>query len=346
MHMSRFFCWCSAILLGASLLSGCATPRPVEEQPLTREQLHAFFQQAQDPRQFWLTVYGSDAGPVVSGGNRLHANRFATAPFVSSRQSTLPLINIRSRHPVEYTAMLDTSSRASWVDFETAHAIGAIPLGTPPFPMQAEHVNDTNFGFLSAVSRLRIEDLHIDTALLYIRAVNGPLGALIRNYPSDSGATGRTRAANNIDASLVLGCDFIKAFAFVQIDYPNRDIIFSTTTSYHPSDKMLVATLPLHEKDGIFAFRGTIDGEPEIFLLDSVGDYEIAMAYPPGSHARRVSLGDLSFSNAAITPIKDLHLGLPQYPRIGRKLLSRYRITIDRSNRVVHFERPDSSEGG
>lgn len=330
------------ILLVLVFVSACATRKPAESRPLSPEQRHAYFRSARDPRQFWLTVYESEVGPVITGGNRLHANRFAGMPFVSPRQSTLPLIQIRGRHPVEYAALVDTSSRGSWVDFETARAVGAMPIGPPPFPMRAEHVNDPEIGYLSVITKIRLDNVHVDAALFHTRIVDGPLGPLLRNVPPMQQDRRRGRAPKQpvLRAPFVLGCDWIKSFAFVQVDYPNRNVTFSTTESYAPSEEHLIAVLPLREVNGIFAFRGSLDGAPAIFLLDSVGDYEIAMARPKEPYARRVMVGDLVFRDARVTPLAEMHLGLPDHPRIGRQLLQRYRITFDRSERVVFFERP------
>ncbi len=194
---------------------------------------------------------------------------------------------------------------------------------------------------MSVITKIRLEDLHVDAALFHTRIVDGPLGPLLRNVPPAQ-KNRRDRASEQpfLHAPFVLGCDWIKSFAFVQIDYPNQTVSFSTTESYTPSEEHLIAVLPLHEKDGIFAFRGSIDGESAIFLLDSVGDYEIAMARPAEPHARRIMVGNLAFRDARVTPLEEQHLGLPENPRIGRRLLARYRVTIDRSQRVVFFERP------
>ncbi len=327
------------VMLVLVFASACATRKPAEPKPLPPEQAQAFFRGARDPRQFWLTVYESDAGPVVTGGNRLHAERFAHMPFVSSRSSTLPLLEIRGRHPTEYAALLDTSSRGSWVDFDTARAVRATPIAPPLITKHAEHVADPNIGCLSVISTIRLENLRVESALFYVRMVDGPLGPLLRNVPTDRKKE-RKRAPAPLEASFVLGCDWIKSFAFVQIDYPNRSVAFSSTRSYTPSEDHVIAVLPLREKNGIFAFRGTIDTEPVIFLLDSVGDYELAMARPADTRARRVTVGDLVFRNTDVVPLDEHHLGLPDHPRIGRKLLEHYRVTFDRSQRLVFFERP------
>ena len=37
---------------------------------------------------------------------------------------------------------------------------------------------------------------------------------------------------------------------------------------------------------------------------------------------------------------RDFNLGLTEYPRVGRKLLARYKITISNKQRKIFIERP------
>jgi hypothetical protein len=54
-------------------------------------------------------------------------------------------------------------------------------------------------------------------------------------------------------------------------------------------------------------------------------------------------VGDLVFRNVTVAPSKDRSLGLLSYPRIGRQLLSRFKVTFAPKKKLVYFERPDQA---
>ena len=194
--------------------SGCTTPPPTDEDIYTNKELRGFFNTPNDPRRFNLTVYSSKNGPVFSGSKRLHNGQFAIADFVSKRKSTMPIIDIRGRRPDELPALIDTSSRDSWTTIAAAGALFCDPLGPPPFQRFADHLGLKNPGYAVFSSKLRIEDLHIENMIYYVRIPHKTLGPLKRNFALPK-------------PELVLGCDLLKRFAFVQIDWPERRIIFS-----------------------------------------------------------------------------------------------------------------------
>jgi len=138
----------------------------------------------------------------------------------------------------------------------------------------------------------------------------------------------------------ILGCDILKAFAFVQIDYPNHTVVFSATSEYAPDGTNLIAALPLKEVEGAFAVDGAIDGEKKTIILDSAGEFKIAMDNPPSDELKQVSIGDLVFRNVKVVESKNQSLGLLSHPRIGRQLLSKFNITFVPKKKIVYFERP------
>ena len=102
----------------------------------------------------------------------------------------------------------------------------------------------------------------------------------------------------------------------------------------------MIAALPLKEVEGAFATDGAIDGEKKTIILDSAGDFEVAMDNPPSDTLKQVSVGDLVFRNVKVVESKDQSLGLLSHPRIGRKLLSKFNITFAPKKKLVYFERP------
>ena len=315
------------LLAAAWFNTGCAGPRPVENRPLSAREMEQFFSRAQDERRFWLTKYESDQGPVFSGAHRLHADKFALMPFEGHRNLPVPKIAVRLRSPQEHAALIDSSARANWIEFGLAQTAGVIPIGPPSYQLFAAHVNDAIPGYLSVASRLILDQLHVDTALLYVKAAHGPMTEL-------------TRDEKALRAPIILGSEFLRAFHFVQINYPARTVLFSTTTPYEADPDRLLTSVPMRELNGIIAVEGYFDDQRTPFLLDTLGDYSVASNFESHQTVQQIIIGDLVLRNQPHAEASTLDLGMLEVPRIGRRILSRYIVTFDRRNRLIHFERP------
>jgi len=307
------------------LAGGCATPNEIK--PLTDSQLRGIFSQAKDARNFWVTVYQANKGVQFSGANRLHPGHVANLDFITELSSTAPIINADNGREETITALIDTSAARSWLDLATFLRVQATPLGPPAYDCTPKNVNESIPGYACILTKLRFDQLHMENALFHFRAATGPLGYLARGEDQPV-------------PSAILGCDILKAFAFVQIDYPNHSVIFSATSEYSPDATNLIATLPLMEVEGAFAADGMVDSEKKLILLDSAGEFDMAMDNPPSDKLKQVSVGDLVFRNVTVVSSKDRSLGLLSYPRIGRQLLARFKITFMPKKKLVYFERP------
>lgn len=54
----------------------------------------------------------------------------------------------------------------------------------------------------------------------------------------------------------------------------------------------------------------------------------------------RLSLGDLVILDALANAAQSYNLGMPETPRVGYELLSRFKVTFDFKRQVIVFERP------
>ena len=117
-------------------------------------------------------------------------------------------------------------------------------------------------------------------------------------------------------------------------------ILLATSQDYQPDESRLLATLPLQEEKGALACVVLLDGKSVKALLDIAGNFELAMDKPLTSQVRQLTASDLVLRQVPIENAHDLGLGLPDAPRLGRRLLERYLITIDFRQKVIHFERP------
>jgi len=308
-------------------LSGCATRKAQAPVPISQNEISDYFGRAQDPRRFWITVYETDDGPRFAGAHRLHTDKFAERPFESPRNSEVPVIAVRFRSIDNNLALIDTSSRASWITYELAMAAGTIPVGPPAYRLFPTHVDDPIPGFLSVASRLTLDELHMENALLYVKAAKGDMPELMRQR-------------ERILTPVVLGADFIRAFYFMQMHFPERSVRFSTTRAYTPDPSRLITSVPMREVNASIAVAGFIDGVETPFLIDSVGDFEVAMPIITPMTVQQISIGDLVLRRVSAQPASAFDLGMPDIPRIGARLLSRFVVTFDSHQKIIYFEKP------
>jgi hypothetical protein len=312
------------------LLAGCATTPDEHIIPLNTQQTQALFARARPPQAFGLTVYSTERGPVFAGAHRLHTGQAARMPFTGVGDADAPLIGLTARSVKEIPALLDTSSRENWIILSLAPALGIVSLAGPdPFKANAAHVYDEIGGYAGLLHKVLLDKLHVENSVFHVRAATGPLGP-------------PARWMQDPVPQAVLGLPFLRAFSYVQLDFANRSALFSATTPYGgPVEDLFLARLPLRDVRGVLGVEGTLNGEPMTFVLDTGGAFELALNDPPEPTVRRLSAGDLIFPpNVSVQSARDLGLGDIDYPRIGRGLLSRYRVTFDFRNRFIYFERP------
>lgn len=321
---------CLAAVGGWLAAGGCVAAGRGTAAAEASARVAAFFRRPQDPRRYWLHAYETPAGPVWVGGNRLHPNQIARLQFVAPPTRgapPAPVVEARGREPPVFPALVDTSARECWAEFDAAVELGMIPLGPAQDRRLPAHVREETPGHLCVLSTLRLGELRVETALFHVPARAGPLGNI-------------GRGVERPPPRLVLGCELLTALHYVRLDYRAGTVTLSSTSPYRVSSKRFVAEAPLELVAGAWGARGLLDGVPVTFLFDSAGDFEVAVAEPDARTARQVTLGDLVVRDVALADARALGLGLPQCPRIGRRLLSRFVVTFDPKMQKVFFERP------
>ncbi len=328
-RMHRFLA-CSYICIHL-LSSGCASPppepTPESDGPLTRAELDKIYKRATDPRTYWITVRGTDSGQDFEGAHRLHPGQGDRLKFVSARDSSYPIVKIEGDAFQKFTALIDTSSAENWVDLQTARSMELVPLGPPGFAMRPVHVVDEADGLLFAASKVRLGKLHIETGLFFVRNWKAPLSIL------DRGVT-------DPHPTVVVGMRFLRPFKFVSFNFPDRAVMFSASSPYEPNPERLLASVPSFDDDGLLLVEGSINGRPTRIALDSAGAFSLTGPDLEGDTLRHLSLGDLVLRDVPIQSTTDLGLPATSYPRVGLDLLSKFIMTIDEAEKVVHFERP------
>jgi hypothetical protein len=261
---------------------------------------------------------------------RTREGEVASINFPSGDAVRAPIIPVGLSREDMHNALLDTSARQSWTTLDMKKAVRVELLLAPTLLVsKPEHVFDTFGGLLGVAGHLRVGDeITMENVLMQVRGVSGPLGPLARGL-------------ENAKVEMVLGQDFMKAFNHVLFNFPDRFVILSTSFDCKLIEGNLLATVPMLLTNGVLAVDGIVDGSRATIAIDTGGDY--ALAFPPGKSSGRVkqvSLGDLVLRDQPAQNSMDLGMGPISQPRIGRLALSRFKMTLDFQNRLVHFERP------
>jgi hypothetical protein len=317
-----------SLLALVAALAGCRSPQTEYIKPLPDEQVRTFFGHPEDPRRYAITIYSSDEGPVFVGANRLHAGQQAVLPFTTRRGDTAPVIEAGGKGDEPLPFLLDTSSRESWLRFEAAGALHAVALGTDrAYGTTPHHVRDDIVGYGCIMSHLVFDTLWMENDVIFVRAASGPLGMLARNV-------------SNPKPEGVLGCNVLREFSYVQMDFEAHLVTLTASLGYQPNPDRLIAAVPLLDKDGPYAVSGMVDGKKVTIVLDTGGDFGIAMPKMTMGPIKQISMGDLVFRDVRPFTLRERNLAPETTVRVGRQLLARYKVTFDNLHYTVYFEKP------
>lgn len=306
----------SAILLSA----GCKT---TETKPVTWKEQSAYMAKVKDPRRYGYNIYQTPAGLEYRDGSRLHPNQTRILEM-AAKEPVRPVVTLRGKIGQGTPFLFDFTAAHCWMEFELAQSLGAVPVSEGG--AQLVKMPNEEFPFcLSVVPTLRLGQVFMENALVYVRMANGPLGPLARGIEKP-------------EIKGVAGWDLLRKFAQIHLDYAGKRIVLSTTeTAYVPNPALLVAKVPLVKHAGACAVRGTVDGKAGVILIDPAGDFEVATDGAAGVFS--VQLGDgLIFSAPVVADS-------PGGTRIGAKLLQNYTVTVCPPAGVVYFEKLNDGAG-
>lgn len=316
------------LILLASLLPGCKSWKgnDDEEVVLSTKQQKAYLSHSKLPQQYGFDVYPTPFGVAMRGEARLHPNQMASASFKKNGAPVIPVKGRSSR--MKMNALLDPCSPSSWIEFSNAQEFKAIPLGIDGrnVPYRGENDIGRVHAYAAVITQLRIDQLFIENAPIFVRMAMNSLGPLNRGIESPS-----------IDA--VLGYDILRNFAYVQFNIADGTINFSASRPYAPHDDLLMSKARIADvPKGGLAVQGAIFGDRMPVLLDFAGDFHFARSDTNINTTAQVSLGDVVYLDV---PTRRLPLRY-KAPRAGRRMLEKYLITVCPLERAVYFERyPD-----
>lgn len=321
----------SILMAAAASLIGCQTNRTEkpDDNPLSARQQQAWLSRAKPPQQFGFSVYPTEGGIAYSGRARLHPNHYTSAEMA---KDNIPVIGMRGRSPRNrLNALIDPSSPDSWMEFSVAAEFSAFAMGmnNKVFPYRGEFNTGGVNAYAAVITQMRIDNLFIENMPFYIRMSKGSLGPLARGIYKPA-----------VDA--VIGYDNLRNFEYIQFDLPENKIRFSATTPYSPMEDMQIKTADMVKAPGHgLAVEGEIDGKAVPVVIDLACDYHLARGDAKVSTTSRLRVGEMTFDEVP-TLLLPVHVAPP---RIGRKLLESYVITICNKQGLVYFEKtPDEDE--
>lgn len=311
----------------ALTLTGCSSPdhKSDEEYILPEMQQKTYLSHSKMPQNYGFKVYPVDDGQGIGmiASPRLHARHTAT---VKLKKGKIPVIDIRGiSKRINMSALLDTSSPTTWMEFNTSQDFKATFLAMDD--RQVEYRGGYNTGgapgYGAVVNQIRIDQLFVENVPVYVRMAMNSLGPLARGIKHP-----------HVDA--IIGYDILQHFEYVQFDFDSGVINFSSSTPYVPHEDLLMTTATIKKQRNYgLAVDGAIFGKPTPIILDMAGDYSFARGDVKVSTTKQVSIGDIVYRKVPT-------LLLPENsspPRAGRKMLENYIITVCGPQGIVYFER-------
>ncbi len=318
-------------LLALILLAGCKTTEKEAgtETLISPDKQQSLLSKTTPPQRYGFKVFAAPEGGIgFHGEGHLHPRHTAAADFIKGDVPVIALTGRSSR--CRMNALLDASSPTSWMEFSTALEFGVKFLGWNKQPIPYRGIYNTGGinAFAGVVSQLRVNQLFIEDLPLYVRMASGSLGPLARGIKVPS-----------VDA--VIGWDCLKLFEYIQFDLQKGWVYLSAATPYQPKNEMaaaeaLIINLPGHG----LAVNGAIFGENLPIQLDFAGDYHFARGDKRVTVTKQISIGEIVCRQVPT-------LILPSHkspPRVGRKILEPYVVTICPKKGVVYFERRAGEE--
>jgi len=308
--------------LMAALLLSAAACKTTETKPVSWKTQSAYLAKVRDPRIYGFSIYQTPAGIEFRDGGRLHPEQIA-ALSMEAEDPLRSVVMTKGAFGLESPVLLDFSTSASWLEFDLAQALGALPVGEREAQLVALP-GEKIAGCPSMVPSMRFKQLYVERPLVNVRMATGPLGSLARGIEKP-------------ELKGVIGWEILRKFEQIHLDYAEERVSLVTSgAAYMPDPARLVGKLSLVKHTGACAVSGLVNGKEALILIDPAGDFEMATdgAVPVSS----VQLdADLLFSAPAV--VKS-----PGGTRIGARLLKGYKIVVCPPAGVIYFEKPDAGK--
>ena len=316
----------TAILMLSTLtLAGCLSNNgePPKDKPLSKTRIEKCLSHPRPPQQYGFSIYPVEGGMAYAGQGRLHPNHLTSAEML---EENIPVIIMRGRSPRnKLNALIDISSPVSWMEFSVSQDFTAYFMGINDhvLPYRGNYNTGGVPAFAAVVTQMRIDNFFIENIPFYIRMAEGSLGPLARGIREPE-----------IDA--IVGYDNLRSFEYIQYDLQNNTIGFSATTPFSPTEGLESEVVKIVKVPGHgLAVEGKIDDQSLPIILDFAADYSLARGDVKVATTRLVHIGEIELKEVPtlVLPVHD------SPPRVGRKVLAPYIVTICNKKGVVYFEK-------
>lgn len=314
--------------LGLISLSSCiTTSSPPQADPLSGHELQVFMSNSRDPVMLGIELIQGREGVLARNVYNIKSSRKVLLKFRSPRRSVLPVVAVEPRAGGSCDMLIDTSSRKSWIGFGEAEDFELVPIGPQPERHRAGHLRDSASGILTLAPYLRFRKMLMTESLLYVRTDRATLWPVSRSH-------------HDPQIELVMGCGMMKAFAFIVIDYKDREVMLFGEDEYPVNRDSVLATLPIEWENGAIAVDALLDGRRQKVYIDTGGDYELARPAGDRSPCGNLFLGNVAIINPEVADSKQLGIDLRALPSIGGRVLKDYILVIDMARQEIHIEQP------
>jgi hypothetical protein len=306
----------------AALFGGCGSTGPKEPTSVfaTPQQWQTMMDQSVNPRSVGVIVYRSPSGPAFADTNRVHAGRVHEFTF----KPGVPMLTVPATGRKEWPVLLDTKSPSSWVTFSAAAALNIRPIGPVPIRLPPTHIDELNDGVAGIASSLTLGDMRLENALLYI-------------YPGIN-QLGRIARVSTVNPPVVLGCDVLTAFSFVRIDFPQGKVTFSTTDAYRTNALTTLLETDFTITEEGLAVQGIMGDYRGPILIDTAGEYEIAISRPTRPDVPTLVIGDMTLRELRVTDAEFEGFGAESLPVLGVRALQDFSLVLDNQRSKLYLE--------
>lgn len=309
------------------LHGGCLTSSPPKSKPLNGHEMQVFMSKSRAPGIFGVELYHGEDGVRARNVYNIKSSRMVLLKFSSPRKSELPVVHVEPRSGGKHDMLIDTSSRKSWIEFRAAEDFELIPVGPQPKRHTATHLRDSTAGILTLAPYLRFRKMILSESLLYVRADRASLWPVSRSH-------------RRPEVELVMGCGMMKTFAFIRIDYPDRELAFCGEDIYPAKDERVLTSLPIEWMNGAVAVEALLDGKRQKVYIDTGGEYALARPKGDTRPCEHLFLGDLAVVEPKVADSKQLGIDLREHPSVGADILKNYVLVLDMARQQIHFEHP------
>ena len=310
-------------LMALLLLASCSSLKSGTK--LSLDEIDLLKKNSVDPRKYGLTVYPSEHGPYYKPAHRSHPGQFVMLSGKFPKTTKLPVVEFVTRQGHPIIALIDTHARQSWISYDNAANLKVKAADLTNNRIYADHVNDSVESFSGLTWKFELGDMHIENCAINVRTAYKDLGPL-------------KRGIDKPNLNMVLGNEMFDDLSVVQFSWHNKTIILTADEEYKPHRTGFLAYTSMERYKGAIAIEAKIGNYKGYCILDVAGDYEIVVPEHWPKEKTTLRIKNYTLEKLNVKHPHEANLSPSLLPRIGNKVLSQTKLTLDYKRNVVFFE--------